>query len=69
VSRRARVAWHKRNVVRNKWTRAKAQRGIRWVRTLRERARTRHEGRNGVKGPGGGRPLYLKKWDLKKPWP
>jgi hypothetical protein len=29
VSRRARVAWHKRNVVRNKWTRAKAQRGIR----------------------------------------
>jgi hypothetical protein len=37
VSRRARVAWRKRNIVRNKWTSAKDKRGIR-------RVRTRHEG-------------------------
>jgi hypothetical protein len=59
VSRRARVAWRKRNIDRDKWTRAKAEQGVRRIRTLRERVRTRREGRKGVKD-GGGRPRYLK---------
>jgi hypothetical protein len=37
VSRHARVTWCKRNIMRNKWTRVKAERGIGRVRTLRER--------------------------------
>jgi hypothetical protein len=66
VSHRVRVAWRKRNIVRDKWTRAKAERGIRRVRTLMERLRTRHEGRHGVKDLDGARPRYQKKRDLKK---
>jgi hypothetical protein len=58
VSRRVRAAWRERNIVRNKFTRTKDERGIR-------RVRTRHEGRKGVKGLCGGRPWYLKKRDLK----
>jgi hypothetical protein len=65
VSSRARVAWHKRNIIRNKRTRAKDERGIRRERTLGERVRTYHEGRNGVKNLDRGRPRYLKKRDLK----
>jgi hypothetical protein len=59
VSRRAKVARRKGNIVRNKWTRAKAERGIQEVRT-------RHEGKKGVKDLGGGRPRYLRKRDVKK---
>jgi hypothetical protein len=61
VSRRARVAWRKRNIVRNKWTRAKDQRGVRRVRTLRIYMRTHHEGRKGVKDLGDGLPLCMRK--------
>jgi hypothetical protein len=64
VSRLARVAWRKRNFVRNKLTSATDERAIRRVRTvwtLRERVRTRHEGRKGVKDLGGRRPLCLRK--------
>jgi hypothetical protein len=61
VSRRARVAWRKRNIVRNKWTRAKDERGIRRIRTLREIGRTRQKGRKGVKDLGDRRPLCLRK--------
>jgi hypothetical protein len=66
VSRLARVAWRKRNIVRNKCTMAKAERGIRRVGTFRERVWKRHEDRKGMKDLGGGRPRYLKKRDLKK---
>jgi hypothetical protein len=45
---------------------AESERGIRRVRTLRERVRTRHKSRNGVKDLGGGRPRYLEKQDPKK---
>jgi hypothetical protein len=55
------VAWRKRNIVRNKWTRAKAERGIRRVWTLRERVQMRHKGRKGVKDIGSVQPQYLKK--------
>jgi hypothetical protein len=41
----AKVARRKGSIVRNKWTRAKAERGIQRVWTLREKVRTRHEGR------------------------
>jgi hypothetical protein len=67
VSRHARVAQRKRNIVRNKWTRAKTERGIRRVRALRERVRTRHEERKGVKDLDDGQPRYLNKRYLKKP--
>jgi hypothetical protein len=60
------VAWRRRNIVRTKWSRAKAERGIRRVRTHRERVRTRHEERKRVKDLGGGWAQYLKKRDLKK---
>jgi hypothetical protein len=59
------VVWHRRNFVR-KYIGAKVERGIRRVRTLRERVRMRHEGRKGMKDLGGGRPQYLRKRDLKK---
>jgi hypothetical protein len=39
----------KRNIVRNKWTRAVEERGILRVLMLRERVQMRHEGRKGVK--------------------
>jgi hypothetical protein len=60
VSRRARVAWDRRNIVRE-YIKAKVERGIRRVRALRERVRTRHEGRKGIKDLGGERPRYLRK--------
>jgi hypothetical protein len=59
MTHRAKVARHKGNIVKNKWTRAKAERGI-------EKVRTRHKGRKRVKDLGGGRPRYLRKRDLKK---
>jgi hypothetical protein len=55
----AKAARCKGNIVRNKWTRAKAWRGI-------QKMRTRHEGRKRVKDLSGGRPRYLRKRDLKK---
>jgi hypothetical protein len=48
----------KGNIVRNKWTRAKAA-------TEMQRVWMHHEGRKGVKDLGGRQP-YLKKQDLKK---
>jgi hypothetical protein len=66
VSRRARVAWCKRNIVLNKWTRAKAERGIWRVRMLRGKIRMHPKGRKGVKDLGGGRPRCLRIRDLKK---
>jgi hypothetical protein len=59
MTHRAKVALLEGNIVRNKWTRAKAERGI-------QKVRTRHEGRKSVKDLGGGRPRYLRKRDLKK---
>jgi hypothetical protein len=59
MTHRAKLAWRKGNTVRNKWTRAKAERGIQEVRT-------RHEGRKKLKKLGGGRPRYLRKRDVKK---
>jgi hypothetical protein len=53
------VARRKGNIVRNKWIRAKAERGI-------QKVRTRYKGRKIVKGLGGGRPRYLRIRDLKK---
>jgi hypothetical protein len=55
------VAWRKRKIVRNKWTRAKDEQGIQRVQTLKERVRTRHEGRKGVKDLGSRRLLCLRK--------
>jgi hypothetical protein len=46
---RAKVVRCKGSIVRNKWTKAKAERGI-------QKMRTRHEGRKKVKDLGGGRP-------------
>lgn len=66
VSHSARLAWRKRNIVRNKQTRVKPERGIRRIRTLRGKVRTTHEGRREVKDLGGGRSRYLNKRDLKK---
>jgi hypothetical protein len=66
MSHRARVAWRKRNIVRNRWTRTKDERGIQRVWTLRERVQTLHKDRKGVKDLGSGWPQYLKKRDLKK---
>jgi hypothetical protein len=61
MTRCARVAWRKKGVVRKDWTRSKVERTTQRVgplrknlRTLRERVRTRHEGRKGVKDLGGG---------------
>jgi hypothetical protein len=59
MNHRPKVARRKENIVRNKWTRAKADRGI-------QKMRTRHEGRKSVNDLGGGRPRYLRKRDLKK---
>jgi hypothetical protein len=51
VSRRARMAWRKRNIVMNNWTRDKVERGSRRVRRLRKTADA--PGRqNRNKGPG-----------------
>jgi hypothetical protein len=55
------VAWRKRNIVRNKWTRAKDEQGIWRVLTLRDRVQTQHEGRKGVKYLGGRWLLCLRK--------
>jgi hypothetical protein len=55
VSYHARVSCHKRNIVRNKWTRAKAERGIWRVQTLRESEWMHREGRKGVTDLGGWR--------------
>jgi hypothetical protein len=60
ASRRAAVAWRKRNNVTNNWTKDKVERGTRRVRTLRKRLRTRQEGRMGIKDLGGRRPLCLR---------
>jgi hypothetical protein len=59
MTHRAILARRKGNIVRNKWTRAKSERGI-------QKVLTRHEGRKRVKGVGGGRQRYLRKRDLKK---
>jgi hypothetical protein len=60
------IAWHKMNIVRDKWTRAKAVGEIRTVWTLRARVWMHHEGRKGLKNLGSGWPQYLKKQDLQK---
>jgi hypothetical protein len=66
MSCHARVAWRKRNIIRNKLTRAKDEQGVRRVWMLRERVQTCHEGRKGVEDLGNRRPQYLRKQDLKK---
>jgi hypothetical protein len=48
VSRRARMAWRKKNIVMNNWIRDKFEPGTRRVRTLRKRLRTLQEGRMGI---------------------
>jgi hypothetical protein len=58
MTHRAKEARHKGNFVRNKWTRAKAERGI-------QKLRSHHKGRNIVKYLDRGRPRYLRKGDLK----
>jgi hypothetical protein len=65
VSHSARVAWHRRNSVRQS-IRAKVERRIWKVRTLKERVWTCHKDRNGMKDLGGRQPRYLRKQDLKK---
>jgi hypothetical protein len=66
VSHCGRAAWCKRNIIKDKWTRAKAERAIRRVQMLRERVQTCHKGGKGVKDLGGRWSRYLKKRDLKK---
>jgi hypothetical protein len=61
VSRRGRVAWRKRNTVRNKWTRTKVERATRTVRPLRKNLWMHHEGRWGTKDLSSKQPLYLRK--------
>jgi uncharacterized damage-inducible protein DinB len=61
VSRRARVAWSKRNIVRNKWTSFKVERETRKVGPLRKNLRMHHEGRTGTKDLYGKRPLNPRK--------
>jgi hypothetical protein len=60
VSRHARVAWCKRNIITNNWIRDKVWWGTRIVQTLRKRLRTCQEGRMGIKDLGGRRPIYLR---------
>jgi hypothetical protein len=59
MTRSAKVARRKGNIVRNKWTRAKVERGI-------QKVRIHHKGRNRVKDLGGRWPRYLKKQAPKK---
>jgi hypothetical protein len=68
ITHRTKVGRRKGNILRNKWAKAKAkaERGIRGVRTLREKLRKRHEDTKRVKDLGGGRPRYLRERGLKK---
>jgi hypothetical protein len=59
MTHRAKVARRKGNIVRKKWTKAKAERGI-------QKVRTGQEVRKRAKDLVSGRPRYLKKRDLKK---
>jgi hypothetical protein len=58
VSCGARGEWRKRDIIRNKWTRAKVGRGIRRVGTLRKKLQMRHEGRRVMKGIGSRRSPF-----------
>jgi hypothetical protein len=58
MTHHAKVAQGKGNIIRNRWTRAKAEQGI-------QKVRKRHEGRKSVKDLGGRQPRYLRKRDLK----
>jgi hypothetical protein len=53
VSRRATVAWHKRNIVTNNWIRDTVERGTQTVGSLRKKLRICHGGRRVRKGIGG----------------
>jgi hypothetical protein len=61
VSCHATVSWCKRNIIRNKWTRVKAERGIQMFWKLREKVWTCHEGRRVVKDLGSRWLRYLRK--------
>jgi hypothetical protein len=45
VTHCAKVAWHKGKIIGNRWTRAKAERGIWRVWMVREKVQMRHESR------------------------
>jgi hypothetical protein len=59
MTHHAKVARRKGNIVRSRWTRAKAEW---WI----QKVWTHHESRKSVKDLGGGWPRYLRKRDLKK---
>jgi hypothetical protein len=61
MTHRANVARRKGNFVRNKWTKAKAERATQRVGPLRKEVRTHNAGRRGTKDLSGKRPLYLSK--------
>jgi hypothetical protein len=60
VSCRAIVAWCKRNIIRNKWTRPKVQQATWRIGPLRKNLQTHHEGRRGKKNLDGKWPPYLR---------
>jgi hypothetical protein len=51
------VTWRKRNIVRNKWTRAKVERATQKVGLFRKNLQTQHEGKSGTVDLGGKRQL------------
>jgi hypothetical protein len=61
VSRHATLAWRRRNIIRNNWTRDKVEQGTQGVGSLRKSLRMHHEGRMGTGDLGGRWPLYLRK--------
>jgi hypothetical protein len=61
VSHHARVAWCKRYIISNNWSRDKVEQGTLRVQTFRKRLWTRQEGRMGIKDLGCRQPLYLRK--------
>jgi hypothetical protein len=60
VSCHATVAWHRRNIIRNNWTRDKVEQGTRGIGPLRKSLWTHHEVRMGVEDLGGRWLLYLR---------
>jgi hypothetical protein len=61
MTHRAKVTRRKGNFVRNKWTKAKAERANQRVGPLRKKVRTHNAGKRGTKALCGKRPIYLRK--------
>jgi hypothetical protein len=61
LSRRARVAWPKRNIARRDCTRANVVQEAQSARVLRRRLRSQQGGGEGIRDVGGIRPLYRRK--------